>query len=238
MTKHKQLEGFEWGVNDQNFIDIVTREIYDEKVYEFFNQVKEDDVVVDIGASCGPFTRSILHKNPKHVYCVEPSKHLASVLQKNTEGYPVTIINQAIVDESYTNPLVYYDQSPPMGITFKTLVQSYNIEKIDFLKIDCEGGEYSVFIEENKDYIFNNVKSIAAEFHCIHGQCNHGPNGFKDSFRNFRDNFLVKFPSFKAYTPTTQYERPGEPIDITDRIFNEWYIDNYFIEMMIYVNNF
>lgn len=233
-----QLEGFEWGVDDQRFIDIVTREIYEEKVYEFITEVKEGDVVVDIGASAGPFTRSILHKNPKQVYCVEPSKHFVPILEKNTEGHPVTIINKAIIDESYKEPLVFYDPSSIEGITFKDLVESYNIEKIDFLKIDCEGGEYSIFIEENKDYIFNNVRTIAAEFHCIHGQCQHGPNGFKDGFRNFRDNFLVKFPSFKAYTPTTQDERPGEPIDITDRIFNEWYIDNYFIEMMIYINNF
>lgn len=237
MNKHKELEGFDWGVNDERFIEIVTREVYDERVYEFFNEVKEGDIVVDIGASAGPFTRSILNKNPKHVYCVEPSKHFIPILEKNTEGHPVTIINKAIIDESYTNPLVYYDPLPFEGITFKNLIETYNIEKIDFLKIDCEGGEYSIFIDENKDYIFNNVKSIAAEFHCIHGQCEHGPNGFKDRFRYFRDNFLTQFSSFKAYTPTTTYEDPGNPIDITDRIFNDWYIDNYYIEMMIYAHN-
>ena len=129
---HKQLEGFEWGVNDQRFIDIVTREVYDEKVYEFITEVKEGDVVMDVGASAGPFTRSILHKNPKHVYCVEPSKHFVPILEKNTEGHPVTIINKAIVDELYENPLVFYDSSSIDGITFKNLVESYNIEKIDF----------------------------------------------------------------------------------------------------------
>ena len=132
---NKQLEGFEWGVNDQRFIDIVTREVYDEKVYEFITEVKEGDVVMDVGASAGPFTRSILHKNPKHVYCVEPSKHFVPILEKNTEGHPVTIVNKAIVGELYENPLVFYDSSSIDGITFKNLVESYNIEKIDFLKI-------------------------------------------------------------------------------------------------------
>jgi FkbM family methyltransferase len=230
---NKELEGFDWGVDDQYFIDIVKREILVENVYEFITEVKEGDIVVDIGASAGPFTRSILHKNPKHVYCVEPSKHFFPILEKNTEGYPVTIINKAIVDELHKKPLVFYDTSTVDEISFKTLIESYNIEKIDFLKIDCEGGEYSIFIDENKDYLFNNVKTIAAEFHCIHG-----PDGFKDSFRNFRDNFLVKFPSFKAYTPTTQLTKPGEAIDITDSIFDEWFIDNYWTEMMIYINNF
>ena len=41
-----------------------------------------------------------------------------------------------------------------------------------------------------------------------------------------------------TYTPTTQLTLPGEAIDITDSIFDEWFIDNYFIEMMIYINNF
>jgi autotransporter strand-loop-strand O-heptosyltransferase len=40
-----------------------------------------------------------------------------------------------------------------------------NVEKIDYLKVDCEGGEYDIFTDENLDYIENNVKKIAGEFH-------------------------------------------------------------------------
>lgn len=232
------LSNFEWGTEDQNFVDIVVKEIFEERVYEFLNKVKEGDIVMDIGASCGPFTRSILHKNPKQVYCVEPSKHFLPFLEKNTKGYPVTIINKAVVDRTYTNPLIFYDSSPVSGITFKSLIKNYGIEKIDFLKIDCEGGEYSIFTEENKDFIFNNVKSIAAEFHCIHGRCEHGPNGFSGKFKYFRDNYLTKFSLYKVYTPTNQNERPGEAIDITDKIFDDNYLDNYHTQMMVYINNF
>ena len=32
--------------------------------------------------------------------------------------------------------------------TFKTFVEKNNIEKIDFLKVDCEGGEIFIFTEE------------------------------------------------------------------------------------------
>ena len=35
------------------------------------------------------------------------------------------------------------------SITFKTLLSAYGIEKIDFLKTDCEGGEYDIFTNEN-----------------------------------------------------------------------------------------
>jgi FkbM family methyltransferase len=49
-------------------------------------------------------------------------------------------------------------ESEACSITFKTFIDLYNIEKIDFLKIDCEGGEYDVFNLENFEWVKNNVK--------------------------------------------------------------------------------
>ena len=34
-----------------------------------------------------------------------------------------------------------------------------------FFKLDCEGGEYDIFTEENIDYLKNNVGYIVGEFH-------------------------------------------------------------------------
>ena len=51
------------------------------------------------------------------------------------------------------------------SITFKEFLKLNKINHIDFLKIDCEGGEVFVFIEENKDFIKNNVNKIVLEFH-------------------------------------------------------------------------
>jgi FkbM family methyltransferase len=36
--------------------------------------------------------------------------------------------------------------SKPRVLSFKEFIDENNIKHIDFLKIDCEGGEYSVFI--------------------------------------------------------------------------------------------
>ena len=48
--------------------DSIIKEIFIDKCYEKFFEVEEGDIVLDIGASVGPFTYSILHKNPKHVF--------------------------------------------------------------------------------------------------------------------------------------------------------------------------
>ena len=40
-------------------------------------------------------------------------------------------------------------QNEMESITFKKFIDLYGIHKIDFLKTDCEGGEYDIFTDEN-----------------------------------------------------------------------------------------
>jgi FkbM family methyltransferase len=49
--------------------------------------------------------------------------------------------------------------------TLSSVIDSENVQKIDLLKIDCEGGEYDIFTEENASYIRNNVDKIIVEYH-------------------------------------------------------------------------
>ena len=49
--------------------------------------------------------------------------------------------------------------------TFLEFILTNKIHKIDFLKVDCEGGEYDIFTEENASYIRNNVDKIVVEYH-------------------------------------------------------------------------
>ena len=69
-------------------------------------------------------------------------------------------------------------------------VKTYNISFIDFIKTDCEGGEYYLFRDENMSFLINNVKNIVGEFHLL-------TNEQKIEFRYFRDKFLTQFKSYK-----------------------------------------
>lgn len=214
---------FNWG----SFPDVqqVDYEIFQKRCYEWFFEVKEDDVVVDIGASVGPFTYSILPKNPKVVFCLEPDTNLFPTLVYNIgDSDKVICINKAIA--SSDNEITSYNSfsekiTDADKIIFGDFIRQYNIEKIDFLKIDCEGGEYDVFNEENFDWIMNNVKKIAGEFHF------NNPDTV-EKFIKFRDTYLNIFADYKITTWL------GE--DIKSELWNEDFIEKRKI-VNIYINN-
>ena len=64
---HIHLDGSEEHMGQYHKNGII-HEIFEQKCYEKLFEVEEGDVVLDIGASVGPFTYSILHKNPKQVF--------------------------------------------------------------------------------------------------------------------------------------------------------------------------
>ncbi|HSF30005.1 MAG TPA: FkbM family methyltransferase, partial [Candidatus Tectomicrobia bacterium] len=50
-------------------------------------------------------------------------------------------------------------------ITFKDFLHKNTIAYIDFLKVDCEGSEVFIFLEENTAFFRTQVHKIALEFH-------------------------------------------------------------------------
>lgn len=230
-------ENFDWG--DLSYEDIITidREIIHEQVYRFWRDVKEDDIVVDIGASVGAFVCSIFPNKPKKVYCVEPSKSLLKTLLKNSEEYmidyaenPLFYLNCAIIDEKDDKVNVFGSDKSYIGITFNNFIKKFNIEKINFLKIDCEGGEYNIFNDENIKFLQEKVEFISMEVHLNYDGC-------REKFKNFRDKYLSTFKNYKVMSCTRQSIDWGKSLDIKEKIFENDFIDNYTCEFMIYILN-
>lgn len=234
-----KLENFDWGWMDSDNVEInirgemktlgkyhkenIINEIFNQGLYEKFFEVKENDIVLDIGASNGPFTYSILHKKPRHVYCLEPSYVEFPILVKNTCGYPVTPINKGIsnVDTFEINDNVFGGDNSMEGITFDRFCKLYNIEKIDFLKTDCEGGEYHIFTQENLPFIKEHVGHIVGEWHLSNLE-------LKNKFRNFRDNFLSNFEKVNVFSV--------DGVDIKWDLHNDHFLE-YYTEVIVYINN-
>jgi hypothetical protein len=229
-------ENFNW--DDLTYEDIITieREVVHEKVYRFWKDVKKDDVVLDIGASVGAYTISILDQKPKKVYCIEPSKKLLKALVDNCfdkvieyKENPLVYINYGVVDNEDDKINIFGGESIFGGITFKKMIEDYSIEHINYMKIDCEGGEYSIFKEENMDFLLNNVDFIAMEVHLNYEGC-------REKFKNLRDNYLTRFKNYKVRSCTRQNISWGSSIDIKDKIFDNQFIDDYTCEFMVYIS--
>jgi FkbM family methyltransferase len=190
-----------------------------------FKLAEKGDVVFDIGSSLGPFTFSILDKNPSQVFAFEPSYEEFKTLVLNTRHGNVTHINKGISNViGEFNFIDVFDLSGNHKLystTFKKVIDDYNISKIDFLKTDCESGEYDIFTLENLFWIKNNVKKISGEWHL-------GTPELKEKFRIFRDVYLRVFTNFKVFS--------FDGVDITWSIWNNDFIP-YYNEVMIYIDN-
>lgn len=220
----RDFSGFYWGEEEphESFKDFITKETLIDRIYEKVLNIEEGDVVVDIGASIGPFTYSILDKNPKHVYCLEPDNKEYETLLKNVEGEPVTCIMAGIstIDKKIENSEYSFAKGGDMNtITLRTFFEINNLEKIDFLKTDCEGGEYSIFVEENYDLI-SKIRKISGEWHL-------GAE-LKEHFRKFRDEYLINHKNFEVYSV--------DGVNIKWDLYNEHFLD-YYTEVIIHIDN-
>lgn len=246
---------FDWGDSTQTFIDGVSNEIFNELHYEKLYQVKEGDVVLDLGASVGPFTWSVSDRASK-IYSFEPIQETFKVLQKNVSSFNNVIpINKALYHTSGTFNFPF-DNNPGEGpcetmskeeelriknegivvdtLSFMDFVRNYNIDKIDFIKTDTEGGEYNLFKDENINFLKNNVKTIVGEFHLL-------SESHKTEFRYFRDKYLTQFKNYKVYSASAD-------TDITWSLFKDKPYDSinvknlppfidYYTLIYVYISN-
>ena len=221
------MKKFNWGENNDWYKKTITEEIFGEiSCYEKIFQIEEGDLVLDAGASIGPFGYSLKNKNIKHIYCIEPSSKQIEVMEDNLLDMPYTIIPYAIGNEDILiEELGFGDNSGKLisakSKPFMEIINEYNIDKIDFLKTDCEGGEYNIFLIENLEWIKDNVKKISGEWHLSTPE-------LKDKFRAFRDVYLKLLPNYRVNSICGT--------DIKWRLWNDDFID-YYTEVIIHIDN-
>ncbi|NNK82870.1 MAG: FkbM family methyltransferase [Flavobacteriaceae bacterium] len=148
--------------------------------------IKEDDVVLDLGANIGGFSH-LASKKARKVYAIEAEPNCYEVLKENCPE--VTILNSAVVKDDYTDSYVIFevnksknsscsghtviDKKPkPSRLNFKVEALKFTniVESIRprVLKIDIEGGEYGILDEEIPSWI----KVITGELHGMNKEDN------------------------------------------------------------------
>lgn len=209
------LENFNWGDQQLITIDHLTQEIYEQKIYEKIFQVEEGDIVVDLGGSNGIFSFSVLDKKPSFIYVVEPISDQVKLIDENLGDYPHSTLHGAISDLKKINSMDWgvFQDNNITTYSFSEFLEKYNINKIDFMKVDIEGGEYDIFKEEHINFL-KGIPKIVGEFHLEKNSELHNCK-----FRYFRDNILQHFPNFHVYSL--------DSVDIKWDLWNEHFLDYY-----------
>lgn len=139
--------------------------------YRFYD-LRKNDVVLDIGAHIGAFSM-FLSRNVKQVYAVEPL--FADILKTNISNNNIDNIEVFDIGLGVEGTQADCDF---MGRTKKIECRSLSkiIEMcgghIDFLKCDCEGGEWSIKPKE-----LSGIRRIEME---VHGFTDEKLTGFSD----------------------------------------------------------
>jgi autotransporter strand-loop-strand O-heptosyltransferase len=175
--------------------------------------IQEDDIVVDIGANIGIFSRFALLNGAKVVHSIEPCKKYHGALDvnlnkynKNSKIYKIAIsnINKKIeIKESkhFGGDSFFIDSKNVDNnynvncLSLDSFIERNKINKIDFLKVDAEGSEIDIFngISDNN---LNKIKKIAIEYH--HALFDYDIDtreGLVDKFRKLGFNLYVLFTS-------------------------------------------
>ena len=129
-------------------------EIWEGNEYTRFGlDINEGDVVVDLGGSIGLFAHFAINRGANIVYSFEANPDVFNYLKLNVNQSNIIPINGFISNKSNDN---FYN--------LKKIFTTFNLDKVDFMKIDIEGHEFDFILDANVDYL-NKVSKFAIEVH-------------------------------------------------------------------------
>lgn len=150
--------------------------------------VREGDVVLDVGGNIGAFSRRAETEGASRVIALEPVTPTYECLVMNagpkTETYKlglsaITAFPEFQIHDNFTHigggtTKTKYEESrvvhkeKALCLNVNDFFNSGLFDKIDFMKVDIEGGEYDLF-ETIHDEHLKKMRCVAAELHNIHG---------------------------------------------------------------------
>lgn len=210
LLKHQDHPGFELEIYDQYFNTLLhkkrfvknSRSIYPvlssnhkevtySPYYDFFYndwfskncELKDTDVVYDLGANIGIFSLYCSNFGVDSVYSFEPHPECFKHLKSNCDRYGknITCFEKAIFNDfkkvSFKSPDFYSMGSGIAtdgnytvdAINLETFVRVNALKNPTVIKIDIEGGEFD-FFNSTSDGFFESVNTVIFDFHGQHDQ--------------------------------------------------------------------
>jgi len=147
--------------------------------------ISDEDVIYDLGANIGVFTKWVLNQaSVKHIYAFEPTPELIGYMGKTFEGYSnVTLFDKAIAGEdmvakfftfenSVSNTLLDFDGKNENYkgyievecVNLEQFIKSYQLLSPTIVKMDIESAEYAS-LKNSSDEFLSSINQFILEYH-------------------------------------------------------------------------
>ena len=152
--------------------------------YNRFNYpLKFNSIVFDVGGFKGQFASDLYSRTPCKIFIFEPIKEYASKISERFKFNPdilifdfglynsnkiskINLLGDASTTERNTN-INSADQQNIKLIDFIEFVKTQNIEEIDLIKINIEGGEYKLLRHIINNNFHEKIKYLQIQFHKV-----------------------------------------------------------------------
>lgn len=153
-------------------------EVMIDGVYDTY-PIAATDTIIDIGGHIGSFTcRAASQATQGIVYACEPFPGTFEVLKKNASQYKNAHVNQIAISNKSGEAEFYFSPTNPAEnslvkasahvtrvplMTLGEFLQKNNIERVNLMKIDCEGSEYDILYGAGDD--LSKIDKMVMEIH-------------------------------------------------------------------------
>lgn len=156
-----------------------------DRAYERHSVPIEDGwIIIDIGAGLGDFAITVAREHPDNVvYAYEPFPESFALLQENIRLNGVTNVRPFPYAVGKQSGMMYLDTAtgiavqhstartsahpgtvPVQGLSLADLIATERLPRCDFLKVDCEGAEYDIFLHTDEETL-RKIAHICLEYH-------------------------------------------------------------------------
>jgi FkbM family methyltransferase len=181
------MNGIRFKAPHDNSLLHMTYEVFIKNIYlPNYLSIGANDIVVDIGANIGLFSIFAAKFTRNKIYAIEPYPENVKYLkenitlnnfQNNIKIYPVAISDYNGIKKLYLSEIsgghLLFDHNISGSLvdyikvktkTLQQIIDENSLEKIDYLKMDCEGSEGHILKSTPQKYL-QKIRSIVLEFH-------------------------------------------------------------------------
>lgn len=157
-TSPTNIESLEF--SNKSSIDFLFKEIFQYQIYNNIPEmkIKKDDVVVDVGAHIGIYSRYAAFQGASRVISMEMEPKHFSCLKLNVRPED-DVFNCVLFNKLFTKFKIENDFLV-IGFTLDYFFEGGLFDKIDFLKLNISGKEH-ILVESFSKKLFNVINKIS-----------------------------------------------------------------------------